>query len=316
MSRLRFGPLWLHERLDIGASAEVWSASGLGRGRCAVKRLILPFAANPHFCERFAEECQVLAALHGRGLPRLLASGTAEGLPWLAMPLLGDVSLHALLQLPGLRDAPWWPLAAQLLLADVAAALQRLHALGFVHGDVTARNVRVGRDGRASLVDLGLSVALQPDGWTAPQPAAGTPSYRPGGELVAGRWSAQTDWYALGCLALRCRLPSVPRAAVPDHEALLAASWRPQSAQWLALAGQGQPPDPQLAQRLRSFVAVRHAAAVRVTLGAAVGLAPQPVPQPVAAAEHRGEVVTSPAVDPEATAVGELLPLLLRGTGD
>lgn len=305
---LRFGPLRLHQRLDAGATAEVWSATGIGRKRCAVKRLVLPFAADPLFRARFAQEIEVLRHCRGSGLPRLLGSGEAEGLPWLAMPLLGQTSLHALLQTEGIRAQPWWPDAALLLLADVATALGRLHRAGLIHGDVTARNVRVGQNGRAALVDLGLTVAVQQDGWSAPQPAVGTPSYRPGGVVLAGRWSAQLDAYALGCLALRCLQAPVAQNARPDEATLRAAGWQPGPAHLLAQAWQGQPEGGRLARRLRSFVVVRHAAAVRVKLGVATGFAPQPGPLVADAAELRGEAVTSLSADPDATAVGELLP--------
>uniref|UniRef100_A0A452ZQY8 Protein kinase domain-containing protein n=1 Tax=Aegilops tauschii subsp. strangulata TaxID=200361 RepID=A0A452ZQY8_AEGTS len=41
--------------------------------------------------------------------------------------------------------------------ADVAAALAYLHGAGMVHGDVKARNVVIGADGRAKLADFGCS---------------------------------------------------------------------------------------------------------------------------------------------------------------
>ena len=82
------------------------------------------------------------------------------------------------------------------LLRDVASALALLHSRRLLHRDVSPRNVRCTRDGRAKLIDFGTLVAMGPQ-----TRIAGTPPFVPPEALHMQPLDARSDLYALGALA-------------------------------------------------------------------------------------------------------------------
>lgn len=66
-----------------------------------------------------------------------------------------------------------------LVMAGVARALVRIHSLGIVHRDLKTRNVLVGAENRALLIDFGLACDIRTDNaeWLAR--TVGTKKYRP-----------------------------------------------------------------------------------------------------------------------------------------
>ncbi|XP_045507276.1 dual serine/threonine and tyrosine protein kinase-like [Colias croceus] len=78
---------------------------------------------------------------------------------------------------------------------DVVDGLRYLHSLGLVHRDVKLKNVVVDASGRAALADLGFCAA----GALVCGSLVGTPLHM-APELLAGRYHAAVDVYALGVL--------------------------------------------------------------------------------------------------------------------
>jgi serine/threonine-protein kinase len=151
----------LCERCGGGMSSEVWRAVDLDGAPIALKMLRLERRRDPvaqawivreHETLRLAAHRHVVAA---RGL-RVVADAPALALEYLdggdLVPLLGAPARHWL--------AP---------VRDVAAALIHLHALGFVHRDVKARNVLLDGAGRARLIDFASALPIG-----APAPRGGT----------------------------------------------------------------------------------------------------------------------------------------------
>lgn len=87
-----------------------------------------------------------------------------------------------------------------VLLAGVARALVRLHSLGIVHRDLKARNVLVGADSRAVLIDFGLACHLDQDDAEWVSRTVGTKKYRPP-EMREGRPAQPAlDIYCFGLM--------------------------------------------------------------------------------------------------------------------
>jgi transcriptional regulator with GAF, ATPase, and Fis domain len=142
---------------------------------------------------RLLDEFEQLARLDHPALPRVHEVGrTSEaiddvpaGAPFFVADWIEGVRSDA--------RAAWDAPALWSLLADVAGALAVIHAAGLVHGDVSPGNVLVQGDGRAMLVDLGLSTG---------DDARGTPHYM-APEAFAGHVEPRGDVYALGATAVR-----------------------------------------------------------------------------------------------------------------
>ncbi|CAD6230172.1 unnamed protein product [Miscanthus lutarioriparius] len=98
---------------------------------------------------------------------------------------------------------------------DVARALAYLHGLSLVHGDVKARNVVIGGDGRARLTDFGCARTV-----SSTRPIGGTPAFM-APEVARGQEQGPAaDVWALGCMVIEM---ATGRAPWSDMDDLLAA---------------------------------------------------------------------------------------------
>ena len=180
-----------------GGSASVYRAEDDGLGRTLALKL---YHRPRDQREQVAREARVAVAVAGTGVVRVLDASFDEG--WIALGWADDGSLRDAIARDDetRRDPRNW-------LAGVVSALARVHALGFVHGDVKPGNVLL-RAGRSPLLtDFGL--ARRPgEPWTG-----GTPGYLSRERLSGRVASADDDVYALG-RTLEDAAPGHPLARV------------------------------------------------------------------------------------------------------
>jgi eukaryotic-like serine/threonine-protein kinase len=175
------------EPLGAGGAGVVYRATD-GERDVALKVLRDP---DPVAQARLAREARIAAEIESRHLVRILEVGD----DWLAMPLYPS-SLAAILPLtvPGTVK-----MAAQL-----AQALDALHARGLVHRDVKPSNVLLDDAGDAVLTDFGLARGADSTQLTRDGQIVGTLHYL-APELIEGDpASPASDIYALGCLLYAC----------------------------------------------------------------------------------------------------------------
>ncbi|HEX6996633.1 MAG TPA: protein kinase [Gammaproteobacteria bacterium] len=145
----------------LGASTvcEVWHARDAS-GRDLALKVLTPGWATPAGERLLAHEHAVLAGLDHPGIVRTYGLVAHEGRRALALELLegGD-----LVPLAGSAPRHWIGAAAQVL-----DALRCLHAAGWAHRDVKARNVLLDARGRARLIDFASAAPLG-----APRPRGG-----------------------------------------------------------------------------------------------------------------------------------------------
>ncbi|KAM0906778.1 hypothetical protein ACQ4PT_016579 [Festuca glaucescens] len=101
---------------------------------------------------------------------------------------------------------------------DVARGLAYLHARSLVHGDVKARNVVIGADGRARLTDFGCARAAG-----SALPIGGTPAFMAPEVARGEEQGPAADVWALGCTVVEMATGRAPWSDVSD---LLAAVHR------------------------------------------------------------------------------------------
>lgn len=191
------------ECLHILEDTELYSARG-GSGIAAFK--IERGAAAGNSSARLTREGEILGFLEGGGAPGLLAAGEVEGRKWIALEWCPGVDAERAAREIRRARAAGRPALLGLCRA-VAAAYQRLHEHGILHGDVHARNLLVGRDGAVRLLDFGYSRRQTAAGDLARAPRAGVPFfYEPeyAAAMREGRTSPQTspagEQYAIGAL--------------------------------------------------------------------------------------------------------------------
>lgn len=156
--------------------------------RLALKQLHTT-ARSPRIVAFFEREYQTLVGLIHPRIIRVYDYGVADGLPYYTMELLeGGQDVHARCPMP-YREAC-------AVLRDVATSLALVHARGFVHRDVTPRNVHVTADGHGKLLDFGT---LEAFGIT--HEVLGTPPFIAPEMLRAERLDQRSDLFSLGALA-------------------------------------------------------------------------------------------------------------------
>jgi hypothetical protein len=237
------------EVLGAGPQGRTYLARDLASGRRVVVKQ-LRAAASPEERRRLRGELQALARVDHPALPRLL-DFRLDPSPLLLYAFAEGRPLPDLLR-AGPMPAP----EVRRMAAGLADALEHLHALGIVHGDVKPDNILVAEGGRASLVDYGLvrpSVDLRGTlaGWAggplagtlaymAPERARGKPAGPPSDRYSLGLVLAEAltgrPRRALGGLTPREAIEAVGEAAVDLSD--VPAAWRPLLAKLLE-------PDPR-----------------------------------------------------------------------
>ena len=109
----------------------------------------------------FQREAAVLRHLAGRGAPRLEGDGQLDGLPYLLMEWCSGVDAEA--AAAEHRGEPDERTGILRVLHAIVQAYASLHDAGVLHGDVHARNILLGADGKARLVDFGFAVLQDAD---------------------------------------------------------------------------------------------------------------------------------------------------------
>lgn len=201
---LRIGGL-----IGSGAGGWVLDARDEATGeRFALKVLADERLRDPTARARLRAEARVLTTCRHRNLVRALALHDHEDMLILVLERVDGANLF---EETRRRRHPVMTLCQ--ILSAVAHALQAVHDLGFLHGDVKPENVLVDPAGRHRLIDFQLA---RPWPFPVESPVAGTPWYmapealQPGGHLVPA-----TDVYALGVMSYELfagHLPFPPAA--------------------------------------------------------------------------------------------------------
>ncbi|MEL6185374.1 MAG: serine/threonine-protein kinase, partial [Myxococcota bacterium] len=207
----RFGPFVLLRSLGAGGMGSVWLAlhapDGPAGGIFVVKRLHTGMASEPTMLQRFVHEAEVASHVRNPHVAELVAMGTVASEPFLATEYVFGVPLATLVDRIEDQATPSAPLRPALCLGlQMATGVAGIHSavhreteapLGLVHRDLGARNVMVGFDGRARVIDLGLGKSVLSEWQTSAEILAGSPDYMPPEQAVGLPVDGRADVYAL-----------------------------------------------------------------------------------------------------------------------
>ncbi len=135
-----------------GGMATVYEADDAARGRVAVKVLPTDLARDEAFVARFRREAAVLAGLSHPHLVEVFERGQDGDRCYFVMEYVRGESLRKALERGPL---PWRD--ALRIARDMLSGLGFAHGRGVVHRDLKPENVILEADGRARLLDFGLS---------------------------------------------------------------------------------------------------------------------------------------------------------------
>ena len=150
----------------------------------------------------FEVELQILRTVQGRHVPRLVAAGDMERLPYLVMEHIAGESLQQLLDRTREAGKVLTVDHITALGVELAKAAHSLHKQNVCHLDLKPANVMVKPDGSVVLLDFGLSChALYPD-LLAEQlrKSVGSPAWISPEQIVGVRGDPRSDVFAIGVI--------------------------------------------------------------------------------------------------------------------
>jgi nucleotide-binding universal stress UspA family protein len=157
----------------------------------------------------FEVELQILSVLTGPHVPRFVAAGDLEKLPYLVMEQVPGRTLQQWLDE---SKAPLAPGEIARLGVAVAQAVHSLHQQDVCHMDLKPANVLIRPDGVAVLLDFGLSChAHYPDLLAAElRPAIGSPVWMAPEQVVGRRGDPRSDIFAIGVMLYELATRELP----------------------------------------------------------------------------------------------------------
>jgi serine/threonine-protein kinase len=182
----------LVERIGEGAMGEIYRARDEALKRdVAIKVVHSAHAADAQHAERLRQEARAAASISHPHVAQVHALGFSNDHPYLVMELVHGEDMDARLRRAGVIDER----TALQVAGEVIEGLGVLHRRGLTHGDIKPANIVLDEEGRAKLVDFGLSGMARRNGAGA---IHGTPHYIAPELLRGAADTSQTDLYSLG----------------------------------------------------------------------------------------------------------------------
>ena len=171
----------------------------------------------------FEVEQQIMQALDGPHVPRLVATGDLSRTPYLVMEYVPGHTLQDWLDAPDLPE----PQHVATLGAALAQAVHSLHQQNTVHLDLKPANVVMRADGSAVLLDFGLSCnALYPDLLAEElRKAVGSPAWMAPEQVVGVRGDLRSDIFAIGVMLYQLLTGKLPYGAPQTPGGLRQRLW-------------------------------------------------------------------------------------------
>jgi serine/threonine protein kinase len=201
-----FGEYVVDEQLGQGGMGIVFRAIREDGAVVALKVLKPGLVRDEKVLRRFAREARAAAAVDHPQLIDVIEAGDVDGTSFLAMRYVAGKSLD-----DRIRDHGPLPLEDMTrIVAEIASALDALHAAGLVHRDVKPSNILLDAERGALLTDFGLVKSRDYSALTAPGQMLGTLDYIAPEMLRGSEPGPGADLYALGCVVYECLAGTPP----------------------------------------------------------------------------------------------------------
>ena len=213
------GDYAIGEQLGAGTVGTVYRAKHRSTGHEVALKVLIPTAAkNESVQKRFQREIGVVQRIEHPHVIRHFHNGAQDGVLYYTMELARHGSLDDLLRK---RRTLSWRETAECG-AQLASALNALHANGIIHRDLKPANIYLSADGKLKIGDFGLAKDAVASKVTLDGQTVGTIRYM-APEQIRGRDNidGRLDLYALGCILFRClagRLPFEGATALETFE--------------------------------------------------------------------------------------------------
>jgi serine/threonine protein kinase len=193
----QLGPYQIMEPLGEGGMAAVYKAYQPSVERIvALKVLSRPSAGEQDFFRRFRREAKTIAGLSHPNILPIHDFGEADGYAYIVMPYIEGGTINGLL-----KGIPLPLRRINLIVAQIAAALDYAHSKGVIHRDVKPGNVLLDKLGNCLLSDFGIARIVEATAQlTAPGVFLGTPIYASPEQALGKEVDGRSDIYSLGVM--------------------------------------------------------------------------------------------------------------------
>ena len=200
----QFGPVTIRghrfvRELAIGGTSSVYLAESERAGEMVVLKVLRdsPSAGDEHTqFTRFMREYELISKVRHPNVVRIFDLGIADDHAYLAMEYFARGDLRSRIA-SGLDGSE-----ALAYLAQMAAALEVVHAVGVLHRDLKPGNIMLRADGTVALIDFGLAKHVHIDApeITATGEIFGTPYYMSPEQGHGSELDERGDLYSLGVI--------------------------------------------------------------------------------------------------------------------
>jgi hypothetical protein len=197
--------------LAIGGTSAVYLAESERAGEMVVLKVLRdsPTAGDEHTqFTRFLQEYDLISKVRHPNVVRIYDLGIADDHAYLAMEYFPRGDLRSLIA-SGVDGSE-----ALSYLAQMAAALEVVHAVGVLHRDLKPGNIMLRADGSVALIDFGLAKHVQVDAEiTATGEIFGTPYYMSPEQGHGQPLDERSDLYSLGVIFYEMLMRQKPYVA-------------------------------------------------------------------------------------------------------
>ncbi|MEW2135751.1 serine/threonine-protein kinase [Streptomyces sp. NPDC005409] len=186
----------LHALIGAGGTADVFRGVDEVLGReVAVK--VFRAGTDTVTADRFCDEARTLARLSHRALVTVYDAGRQGEGAFMVAELIRGVTLRT-----RISAGPLSPVQVTRLGAEIASALDHIHAHGIIHHDLKPSNILLGDSGSPHLADFGLARTVRDQSHSSAEALVGTLAYMAPEQFLGRGASTASDVYALGLTLL------------------------------------------------------------------------------------------------------------------
>ena len=190
----------IYGELGRGGMAAVYLGLDLALNRkVAIKTLLPELVSREGMVPRFKREAQTSAGLSHPHIIQIYTVKETKQLVYFVMKFIEGRSLESVIADKGPVDLHM----AQVILSQVASALEYAHRRHVVHRDIKPANIMIDEDGWAIVTDFGIAKVndVTSQNLTATGTAIGTPHYMSPEQFHNKAVTGASDQYSLGVLA-------------------------------------------------------------------------------------------------------------------
>lgn len=212
MKATPFGRYVLLQKLAQGGTAEIFKAKLLGvegfEKEVAIKRILAPWSANPHFISMLIDEAKILVRMQDERIVQVFELGREEGLYYISMEYVRGWDLRHLQRQAQESARPFQIAEAAHLISEILRGLDYIHQqcdakgrnLEIVHRDISPQNILLSTEGRIKIADFGIAHARSRSHETSTGVIKGKFSYMSPEQARGDALNLKTDLFACGIL--------------------------------------------------------------------------------------------------------------------